>query len=190
MDTSAFMWKKLDDYCTTKHSPDNVHICVSITHVQPQQGRDVIRWRGWTHIPSNDVYPVGKECYVIPLMDTHLQHTSASQPTESECRTLVWIAVMIKMMKSFLLISDHYSSEFILLTSCHRDKFVIYMLIKTCKNDHIAICVVILINVHRKLKCRRHINIMWKHQTLQTWAAINTINYDIYLTVLIQTKVV
>lgn len=65
MDTSAFMWKQLNHYCTTKHSPDNVQVCVSITHIQPQQVSDVVRWRGRTHVPSDDVHPVGKRCYVI-----------------------------------------------------------------------------------------------------------------------------
>ncbi len=57
----------VDDCCTTKGSPDNVHVRVSVTHVQPQQGSDVIRWHGRAHVPSDDVHPVGKGHYVTSL---------------------------------------------------------------------------------------------------------------------------
>lgn len=59
-DTSLFMESGEHDRRTAEHSPDNVHVCVSVTNVQAQQWSDVIRWCGWTHIPSDDVHPVGK----------------------------------------------------------------------------------------------------------------------------------
>lgn len=36
----------VEDKSIKKHSPNNVHICVSIAHIQSQQRSDVIRWRG------------------------------------------------------------------------------------------------------------------------------------------------
>lgn len=60
---------------TTKHSPDDVHVCVSITHVQPQQGCDVIRRRGRTHVPSDDVHSAGEGCYVMSLINNRVLHT-------------------------------------------------------------------------------------------------------------------
>lgn len=64
----------VDDYCTTKHSPDNVHVCVSISHIQPQQGSHVIRRYGWTHVPSDDVHSVEKGGYVKALTYTPQSH--------------------------------------------------------------------------------------------------------------------
>lgn len=37
---------EVEDKSMTNHSPNNVHICVSISHIQAQQRSDVIRWRG------------------------------------------------------------------------------------------------------------------------------------------------
>lgn len=82
---------------TTKHSPDDVHVCVSISHVQPQQGRDVIGGRGRTHIPSDDVHSAGTGCYVISLMNNRVLDTWVSQSTHSEWdrRTLALICTNV-----------------------------------------------------------------------------------------------
>lgn len=82
---------------TTKHSPDDVHVCVSISHVQPQQGRDVIGGRGRTHIPSDDVHSAGTGCCVISLINNRVLHTWVSQSTHSEWdrRTLVLICTNV-----------------------------------------------------------------------------------------------
>jgi len=66
-----------DTGSSTTHSPDNVHVSVSIAHVQPQQGRDVIRRRGRPHVPSDDVQPVGNGCSFI---NSHHRQTSSYRP--------------------------------------------------------------------------------------------------------------
>lgn len=78
MDTSIFDGGEKH----AKHSPNDVHVRVSITHIQAQQGCDVIGWSGRTHIPSDDVQPEKKH-YITCHTDTHLQHTLTSQPTDS-----------------------------------------------------------------------------------------------------------
>lgn len=83
MDTSV---SGVGDKSITNHSPNNVHICVSITHIQPQQGSDVIRWSGWTYIPSDDVHPVTKGCHITPVKSPGVQHTLAPELNQTQDR--------------------------------------------------------------------------------------------------------
>lgn len=83
MDTSV---SGVEDKSTANHSPNNVHVCVSIAHIQPQQRSDVIRRRGRTHIPGDDVHPVTKGCYLRPVKSAGVQHTSASEPNQTQDR--------------------------------------------------------------------------------------------------------
>lgn len=70
------------------HSPDNVHVCVSVSHVQSQQRRDVIGRRGWAHVPGDDVHPDESSCY-INSHKTLVSSTRVSQLTDWESRTPV-----------------------------------------------------------------------------------------------------